>query len=127
VEDRTAGMGRIDGLVPGAGGRRQGGIGRRVLPRQQDPDGQRIGSGVLDPPLERTHRQGARVEIAADHRAQLFAGQRDPEDLRFEGMPGAREEGVVGTGTDRQAQPQAGRVTGWASTGMPRPGAGSPT
>ena len=91
------------------GWRRLAGVGRGVLPGQHDPDGQRVRSRVLHPPLEGADRQGARFEIAADDGAQLLADEADPEHVRLEGLPGAREEGVVGAGALGQGPAPGGQ------------------
>ena len=81
-------------------------------PGEHDPDRHARGAGVLDPPLERPDRERARLEVAADHRAQLLADESHTKDVRLEGLPGAREERVVGAGPLGSVQPQAGSVSG---------------
>ena len=101
-----------DGLVPRPGRRRHVAIGERVLPGQHEPDGQRVGSRVLDPPLEDADRQRARLEVAGDDRAQLLADEADAEGVRLERLPGPREQRVVRAAAAGSVQPQAGSASG---------------
>ena len=98
VEDRPADIGVFDGLVPCPSRGRHVVIGDGVLPGQHDPDGQRVRTRVLDPPLEDADRKRARVEVAGDDRAELLADEAHAKGVRLERLPGARKECVVRAG-----------------------------
>ena len=74
----------------------------RIGPGEQEPDRQRVGPRVLDPPLEHPDGQGAPLEVAGDDRRQLLADEAHAEDVGLERLPGPREQRVVRPAADRQ-------------------------
>jgi hypothetical protein len=93
--------------------RDRGAIARpRLLPGQQQPHRACLRGGVLDPPLERAERERARLEVAADDRAELLADDPDAEIVRLERLPGPREQGVVRALARRERIDRRGQVGG---------------
>jgi hypothetical protein len=84
--------------------------GGRIRPGEHEPDRQRVGPGVFDPPFEHPDRQRARLEVTRDDRGELLADDPHPEAgiLGLECLPGSREQCVVGAAAHRQI-PAPGR------------------
>ncbi len=106
-------------LVRPSGRRPVVGTARRIRPGEEKPDRQRVGPGILHPPLEDPDGQGAPLEVAGDDRRELLADQPDAEPgiVRLERLPGAREQRVVGATADGQV-PTPGRQLGRAVGGQ---------
>ena len=93
IAPSTSGDATVSCQAPASAGWRGSAAGS--CPGEHEPDRQRVRARVLDPPLEDPDRQGARLEVAGDDRAELLADEADAERARLERLPRPREQRVV--------------------------------